>query len=135
MRSIPTLAEVVVPSSTRCNGLMLGFPAEQAAHIPQPVAALCSQCLLCASSQVFENVHLMVHGQMTWCASSQVFDIETGFDTTLLNLNPAGWIEGVTTERSWKMLYGMDVCTQRQVTPPQCRLERPACVPGGAQIS
>lgn len=45
----------------------------------------------------------------------QVFDIETGFDTTLLNLNPEGWIEGVTTERSWKMLYGMDVCTQRQV--------------------
>ena len=50
--------------------------------------------------------------------------METGFDTTLLNLNPEGWIEGVTTERSWKMLYGMDVCTQRQVGPSPVSYKR-----------
>jgi hypothetical protein len=45
----------------------------------------------------------------------QVFDIETGFDSTLLNLNPDGWVEGVTTEKSWRMLYGMDVGVERQL--------------------
>ena len=39
----------------------------------------------------------------------QSFDIETGSDTELLNLNPEGWIEGVSNERNWGMLYGMDV--------------------------
>ena len=41
--------------------------------------------------------------------------METGFDTTLLNLNPDGWIEGVTNERSWRMLYGLDVGVERQL--------------------
>ena len=39
----------------------------------------------------------------------QSFDIESGCDTELLNLNPEGWIEGVSNERNWSMLYGMDV--------------------------
>jgi hypothetical protein len=45
----------------------------------------------------------------------QVFDVETGFDDTLLNMNPDGWIPGVSNERNWIMLYGLDVCTQRQL--------------------
>ena len=49
------------------------------------------------------------------CLCQQVFDIETGFDSTLLNLNPDGWIQGVTTEKSWRMLYGMDVGVERQL--------------------
>lgn len=45
----------------------------------------------------------------------QVFDVETGFDTVVLNMNPDGWIPGVTNERTWIMLYGLDVCTERQL--------------------
>lgn len=41
--------------------------------------------------------------------------METGFDTTVLNMNPDGWIPGVTNERNWIMLYGLDVCTERQL--------------------
>ena len=40
--------------------------------------------------------------------NAQVFDIETGHDRVLLNLNPEGWIVGVTKEKDWKMLYGLD---------------------------
>ena len=29
----------------------------------------------------------------------QVWDVETGFDRELLNMNPEGWIQGVTNER------------------------------------
>ena len=29
----------------------------------------------------------------------QVWDIETGFDKELLNMNPDGWIQGVTDEK------------------------------------
>jgi hypothetical protein len=39
----------------------------------------------------------------------QVFDVETGLDDVVLNLNPAGWIPGVTKEKDWLMLYGLDV--------------------------
>ncbi|KAK9908379.1 hypothetical protein WJX75_006998 [Coccomyxa subellipsoidea] len=55
------------------------------------------------------------------CASAssdglcKVFDVETGFDTVVLNMNPDGWIPGVTNERTWVMLYGLDVCTERQL--------------------
>lgn len=45
----------------------------------------------------------------------QVFDVETGFDNTLLNMNPGGWIPGVSNERTWVMLYGMDVNAERQI--------------------
>lgn len=41
--------------------------------------------------------------------------METGFDTVVLNMNPDGWIPGVTNERTWVMLYGLDVCTERQL--------------------
>lgn len=43
------------------------------------------------------------------------FDIESGCDTELLNLNPDGWIEGESNERNWKMLYGMDVSWHRNL--------------------
>ncbi len=36
-------------------------------------------------------------------ARAQVFDIETGIDETVIDLNPGGWIPGVTTEKSWNM--------------------------------
>ena len=45
----------------------------------------------------------------------QTFDIESGCDTELLNLNPEGWIAGVSNERNWGMLYGMDVSWHRNV--------------------
>ena len=45
----------------------------------------------------------------------QVFDVETGFDRTLLDLNPDGWIPGVTNERNWVMLYGLGVCQERSL--------------------
>lgn len=45
----------------------------------------------------------------------QSFDIESGCDTELLNLNPDGWIEGESNERNWKMLYGMDVSWHRNL--------------------
>ena len=45
----------------------------------------------------------------------QTFDCETGMDVELLNLNPEGWIQGVSNERNWGMLYGMDVCAQRNL--------------------
>eukprot|EP00884_Botryococcus_braunii_P017509 jgi/Botrbrau1/4441/Bobra.0348s0029.2 len=38
----------------------------------------------------------------------RIFDVETGLDDVVLNLNPAGWIEGVTTEKDWGMLYALD---------------------------
>ena len=31
--------------------------------------------------------------------AAQVWDVETGFDRELLNMNPEGWIQGVTNER------------------------------------
>lgn len=34
--------------------------------------------------------------------------METGLDEVLLDLNPGGWIEGVTTEKDWCMLYALD---------------------------
>ncbi|KAA6425236.1 MAG: DAMAGED DNA-BINDING 2 protein [Trebouxia sp. A1-2] len=43
------------------------------------------------------------------------FDIESGCDTELLNLNPDDWIEGVSNERNWRMLYGMDVSWHRNL--------------------
>ena len=30
---------------------------------------------------------------------AQVWDVETGFDRELLNMNPEGWIQGVTDEK------------------------------------
>ena len=45
----------------------------------------------------------------------QTFDIESGCDTELLNLNPEGWIAGVSNERNWGMLYGMDVGWHRNM--------------------
>ena len=45
----------------------------------------------------------------------QSFDIESGCDMELLNLNPDGWIEGESNERNWKMLYGMDVSWHRNL--------------------
>jgi hypothetical protein len=39
----------------------------------------------------------------------QAFDIETGSTEELLNLNPDGWIEGVTTEKEWRSCFGLDV--------------------------
>ena len=57
-----------------------------------------------------------------------MFDVETGFDSTLLNLNPDGWIEGVTTEKSWRMLYGMDVGVERQLIIAGARpTDQPSC--------
>lgn len=43
------------------------------------------------------------------------FDVESGCDTELLNLNPEGWVEGVSNERNWSMLYGMDVSWHRNL--------------------
>lgn len=43
----------------------------------------------------------------------QSFDCETGMDTEMLNLNPEGWIPGVSNEKTWKMLYGLAVCESR----------------------
>ena len=31
--------------------------------------------------------------------AGQVWDVETGFDRELLNMNPEGWIQGVTDEK------------------------------------
>ena len=62
------------------------------------------------------------------CLVRQVLDIETGFNSTLLNLNPDGWINGVTTEKSWRMLYGMDVAVERQLIiagAPPCIADTP----------
>eukprot|EP00891_Asterochloris_glomerata_P004616 jgi/Astpho2/4616/Aster-00190 len=39
------------------------------------------------------------------CLHQSMFDIETGADTELLNLNP----EGVSNEKNWGMLWGLDV--------------------------
>ncbi|KAK9811590.1 hypothetical protein WJX72_006636 [[Myrmecia] bisecta] len=55
---------------------------------------------------------------MSCCSASsdgtlKVFDIETGFDSEVMNLNPEGWIDGVSNERNWGMFYGMDVCTHK----------------------
>ncbi|KAK9845886.1 hypothetical protein WJX81_005132 [Elliptochloris bilobata] len=53
------------------------------------------------------------------CASAssdgllKVFDIETGLDNVIIDLNPGGWIPGVTTEKSWNMLYGLGACGER----------------------
>lgn len=33
----------------------------------------------------------------------QVFDIETGSNDVIVDLNPGGWIPGVTTEKTWNM--------------------------------
>ncbi|KAL3157624.1 hypothetical protein ABBQ32_012072 [Trebouxia sp. C0010 RCD-2024] len=57
---------------------------------------------------------------MQCCSASsdgtlKTFDIETGCDTELLNLNPEGWIAGVSNERNWGMLYGMDVSWHRNM--------------------
>lgn len=48
-------------------------------------------------------------------ACPQVFDIETGVDREVLNLNPDGWIQGVSNEKNWLMLYGLDVCHDKQL--------------------
>lgn len=45
----------------------------------------------------------------------QSFDIETGSQVELLNLNPEGWVEGVSNERNWGMMYGMDVSWHRNM--------------------
>jgi len=45
-------------------------------------------------------------------ARAQVFDIETGIDSVLVDLNPGGWIHGVTTEKSWNM------CAPRSAAHP-----------------
>lgn len=45
----------------------------------------------------------------------QVFDIETGVDNTVLNLNPDGWIQGVSNEKNWQMIYGLDVCQSKGI--------------------
>lgn len=39
----------------------------------------------------------------------KALDIETGQNKELLNLNPQGWIEGVSNEKNWGMLYGLAV--------------------------
>lgn len=36
-------------------------------------------------------------------------------DREVLNLNPDGWIQGVSNERNWLMLYGLDVCHEKQL--------------------
>jgi len=43
----------------------------------------------------------------------QVFDVETGAAREVLNLNPNGWIRGVSNEKNWLMVYGLDVCNGR----------------------
>lgn len=43
----------------------------------------------------------------------QIFDIETGVSKEALNLNPDGWIQGVSNEKNWKMIYGLDVCRSK----------------------
>ena len=45
----------------------------------------------------------------------QSFDIETGSHVELLNLNPEGWVDGVSNERNWGMMYGMDVSWHRNL--------------------
>ena len=45
----------------------------------------------------------------------QSFDIETGSHMELLNLNPEGWVDGVSNERNWGMMYGMDVSWHRNL--------------------
>ena len=41
--------------------------------------------------------------------------METGLDRELLNMNPDGWIPGVSNERNWVMMYGMDVSLGRNL--------------------
>ena len=36
-------------------------------------------------------------------------------DVELLNLNPEGWIPGVSNEKNWGMLYGLDVCGEKNL--------------------
>lgn len=42
----------------------------------------------------------------------KALDIETGKSDTLLNLNPGGWIPGVSNERNWGMLGGLAVANE-----------------------
>lgn len=36
-------------------------------------------------------------------------DIETGVHHSLCNLNPGGWVTGVSNERNWKMMQSLAV--------------------------
>ncbi|GAA0183963.1 damaged DNA-binding protein [Lithospermum erythrorhizon] len=73
---------------------------------------------------VYENIHGCILNNMkfnpandgtVYGASSDgtvsCTDLETGISLSLMNLNPDGW-QGPTT---WKMLYGMDINTERGV--------------------
>eukprot|EP00803_Ostreobium_quekettii_P006654 evm.model.scf_1440.1 EVM.evm.TU.scf_1440.1 scf_1440:1249-2259(-) len=42
----------------------------------------------------------------------KALDIETGQYRDLLNLNPHGWIQGVSNEKNWGMLYGLAIASQ-----------------------
>ncbi|CAN8253233.1 unnamed protein product [Cochlearia groenlandica] len=73
---------------------------------------------------VYENIHFVqvnnmrfspTNDDMVYSASSDgtvgYTDLETGCSSTLMNLNPDGW-QG---EKSWKMLYGMDINSEKGV--------------------
>ena len=60
------------------------------------------------------NLHVK-SGHTSELPCMQTFDIESGCDTELLNLNPEGWIASVSNERNWGMLYGMDVSWHRNM--------------------
>ncbi len=71
-------------------------------------------CKLSTAHESSEPAHceLLQHQHVV---HAQSFDIESGCDTELLNLNPEGWIDGVSNERNWGMLYGMDVSWHRNL--------------------
>ena len=43
----------------------------------------------------------------------QIFDLEVGSKTEVLNLQPGGWIQGHHNEKNWVMIYGLD-CSQHR---------------------
>lgn len=38
---------------------------------------------------------------------SKILDTETGMHYTLCDLNPEGWIQGISSERNWRMVHGL----------------------------
>jgi len=39
--------------------------------------------------------------------TAKLLDVETGMHFELCNMNPEGWIQGVTTEKSWCMVQSV----------------------------
>ena len=72
---------------------------------------------------VFENIHkyqinalkfLPGHDGLTAATAGYdghmcVLDIETGLHYSVLDLNPGGWVQGVSNEKNWNMMQSVGV--------------------------